>query len=124
MVESKNWLEYRVEENLEKRYKTLFEYSNDAIIIADFKTGNYVDVNKKAEELTGYSMEELLLMSVGDLTSEDMKEDIIKQFESINRPVKIEIELIRKDGKIVPAEISSAILEIDNKKYVQGILEI
>lgn len=57
-------------EESEVRFRTLFEHSNDAIIIADIETGKFLDVNKKLEELTGYSREELLDMYVGDLTEE------------------------------------------------------
>ncbi|WP_414469009.1 PAS domain S-box protein [Methanobacterium sp. ACI-7] len=106
----------------EARFRTLFEYNNDAIIIADTETGKFVDVNNKVEELTGYSKEELLNMHAGDLTAEEKKSYNLKQFDLMkNSSIRIETELLRKNGEVVPIEISNAILKIGNKKYVQGV---
>jgi len=52
----------RVEERLkgsEARLKLLFEYAPDGYYLSDLK-GNFVDGNKKAEEITGYKREELI----------------------------------------------------------------
>ena len=106
----------------ESRFKTLFEHSNDAIIIADTKTSNFIQVNKKTEELTGYSREELLQMSAGDLTAHYIRKYNLEQFNlTKDKSIRIETELLRKDNKIVSIEISSSILEINGKKYSQGI---
>ena len=43
----------------EKRLKMLFEFAPDAYYLNDLK-GNFVDGNKAAEELTGYSKSELV----------------------------------------------------------------
>ncbi|HEX3014075.1 MAG TPA: PAS domain S-box protein [Methanobacterium sp.] len=107
----------------EQRFKSIFEHSNDAIIIADLKTDKFVDINKKTEELTGYSKEELPYMAVGDLASDSMKKEDIKQFNlTKHRPCRIETELSRKDGRVIPIELTIAVIEIDNKKYAQGVV--
>lgn len=45
--------------NSELRYKDLFESANDIILIVDDR-GCIIDINHKAEELTGYSRDELI----------------------------------------------------------------
>ncbi len=51
----------------EQRFKAVFDNTQDAILLAD-DDARYVDVNAAACELTGYSRDELLRMSVFDLT--------------------------------------------------------
>ncbi|CAD7849589.1 MAG: hypothetical protein [Olavius algarvensis Delta 4 endosymbiont] len=43
----------------EKRYRSVFEKSTDAIFIVDKKTGKYLDVNESGVQLTGRSRSEL-----------------------------------------------------------------
>ncbi len=54
----------------EERYRQLFENANDAIWIHDLD-GNFVTVNRAAEEMTGYSAQELLGMNVKSFLSEE-----------------------------------------------------
>lgn len=54
-------------------FSIIFDGSLDAIFISDDK-GFFVDVNKAAESLTGYSKQELLKMSIPDIHDpEDLK---------------------------------------------------
>jgi diguanylate cyclase (GGDEF)-like protein/PAS domain S-box-containing protein len=57
-------------EESEQRFRQLFEQSVDALFVHD-ERGRFVDCNSQATRLLGYSREELLSMSVWDV-SEDM----------------------------------------------------
>ena len=62
----------RAEEILRKsesRYRTMMEQAADAVFVHD-ETGRIVDVNEKACQNLGYSHEELLSMSIGDVDPE------------------------------------------------------
>ena len=48
-------------------YVSLFEGANDAIFLIDPANGRFLDINPKAEEITGYSGEELRSMSMRDI---------------------------------------------------------
>lgn len=50
----------------EEKFKLIFEKSIAPIMVADDK-GNYLEVNKAAAEIFEYSINELMLMNVGDL---------------------------------------------------------
>ncbi len=63
----------------EARLRLLFEFSRDAIVVAD-DAGRYVDVNHAACELLGYRREELLCMSVSDLVVPDEYASVQQQF--------------------------------------------
>ncbi len=104
----------------EKKFRTLFENNNDAIIILDYKTGKHIDANKKAEELTGYSKKELMLMNAPDLTPKDLKEGILEWLkESWEKNKRIESELLTKDLKRIPVEGIATVVEIDGLLYTQ-----
>ncbi len=49
----------RIEES-EERYRSLIESERDVIVIADQKSGRIIDVNRKAAEVTGRSIVELI----------------------------------------------------------------
>jgi len=110
-------------EVIEIKFKTLFEENNDAIIISDIKTGKYINVNGKAEELTGYSKEELLSMGTGD-TSHDLKEMAIEELRKMSNEgnVKIETNIHTRKRGLVPIEVSTSIIEAGEKIYSFSIL--
>ncbi len=54
----------------EKRYRTLFERSNDAIFIIEKKTGRHMDANNAALQLTGYPLPELCKLTTYDVCPE------------------------------------------------------
>ena len=94
----------RAEEALresEKRYRDLFENSTDFVYTLDLK-GNFTDVNKAAEDLTGYRKNELIGMNYKDYTPEDTHERIFKAFNGVfneGEPLKdFPLEVIIKDG--------------------------
>jgi len=67
----------RTEEALkesEEKYRTLLEFAPDAFFQGDSK-GNFILVNDKAIELTGFSKEELLSMNMSDLFPADVIKD-------------------------------------------------
>ncbi|UCD92289.1 MAG: PocR ligand-binding domain-containing protein [Methanobacteriota archaeon] len=107
----------------ELRYKNLFEQSNDAVFIHTLD-GKIVDVNSRVEELLGYTKEELLEIPVPKLHTENTIPDSEEAFERImtERSVRFDSAMIRKDGSVVPVEISSRIFETDGDELIQGIV--
>lgn len=89
-------------------YQALFKQKLDAVFVSD-AAGRYLDVNEAACEMTGYSRDELLGMSVFDLVDPD---------DAARNPVRlsylaaggaltlVERRFRRKDGSIIVAETS------------------
>lgn len=109
---------------LNRRFKQLFETANDAIFIADAKTGMLIDCNDKAGLLTGYSKAELLLMHQSHLHPPEKRiyyANLFKKHVNIGRNFAAEEEIMRKDGLIVPVSISVSVVKLGNRKIIQGI---
>ena len=73
----------QVEEALrvsEENHRTLFDNANDAIFIADAKTGVILDVNKEAERLTGRSRRKIIGMHQSQLHPADQVEQYKEKF--------------------------------------------
>ncbi|MCB7130238.1 MAG: diguanylate cyclase, partial [Candidatus Brocadiales bacterium] len=109
----------------EEKYRTLIAAANDAIFIADVETGVILEANRRAEELTGLSGKELVGLYHTQLFPAEEKECNKKLFEKYFRfkhSVTSEDIFVRhRDGRNIPVEISSAVIELGDKKIVQGI---
>ncbi len=116
-------MENKLRESEEKYYK-LIETANDAIFIADAETGIILEANKKAVELMGMPIEEIVGMHQTQLHP---KEELKFYKDSFNESVKKVTNLrlgrfiVNKDGRKIPVEISSSVVTINNKKLIQGI---
>lgn len=110
-------------ELLVKRYKYLTRYANDMIIVTD-DTGRIIEVNERVELVMGYSRVELLQMNVVELHDAIDRAEIPGKLELLNRAedIRIEAHYLRKDGSVFPVEISARAIDVDGKKYLQGIV--
>jgi PAS domain S-box-containing protein len=102
----------RMEEELkasEERYRDLFENANDGIYILD-RAGRIVSFNRKAEEITGYTLEEVrgqsytLFLPPGP-ERKKARRAFLKNMRG--QPDKNELTIIRKDGREVILELST-----------------
>ena len=95
----------------EENFRTLAENANDGILIAVGKD-EYVFGNRRAAEITGYGVSELLKTTIQDIAHPDDLEKIKETYRHIwaGKPFQrqCEITIIRKDGNKVPVEITSA----------------
>lgn len=71
-------------ETAQQRLQALFDNALDAILLADDR-GHYIAANPAASHLLGYSREELLSMSVEDITVPEMQEQVRQQWENFLR---------------------------------------
>ncbi|MFH1629403.1 MAG: PAS domain S-box protein [Pseudomonadota bacterium] len=85
----------------EERYRGFFENSTDFVYTLDLK-GNFTDVNKAAESLTGYTKKELIGMNYRDYAAADSHEKIFQAFRRIfeeGEPLQdFPFEVTVKDG--------------------------
>ncbi len=109
-------------EESEARYRGLIEHSTDGIFTADL-TGRFVSVNDVGCDITGYSRKEILKKNVLDLISEESLIQEPTHFWEIakgtNNYFVTERKVKRKDGSLIPVEISVFRLPDDR---IQGIV--
>ena len=116
----------RAEEELiksEEKYRSLLDNASDAIFIADVE-GNLQEANKKAEELLGYSREEVSGIHISRIHPAEVfgkikdvfNEIITKGSGSVN-----DVSVLRKDGKIIPVDITGSLIKRGRTKVLQGI---
>jgi PAS domain S-box-containing protein len=103
----------RMEEALqqnEENFKALAENANDGILIGTGDGGWHVYANRRAVEITGYSIEELLKTCIKDLVSPGEFAKLIERYKKrlvgLEVPKPYETTLVKKDGINVSIEIS------------------
>lgn len=85
----------------ERKFRDYIENAPHGIFTMD-ENNRYIEVNKNASALTGYSEEELLEMNVIDLIAPECRNMAYESFEELKNTgfTSVEMLLIRKDGKV------------------------
>jgi len=96
----------------EETFRALAENANDGILVA-VGTGIHVFANRRAAEITGYGNDELLKLTIRDLSHPDefrrkIHERYVRKLAGEAELSEYETRIVRKDGKILPIEITSA----------------
>jgi PAS domain S-box-containing protein len=104
-ITTKKRAEKALKEN-EIKYRTLFDEAADAILVLE-PGGKYLEANKKASELLGYSVDEILRLVTGDLIFPEDK--VPTPYKELNegRVVMIERNLRHKTGKAISVETTA-----------------
>lgn len=91
----------------ESKYRLLLEQASDGIHTYDLG-GNFIETNSKLCELLGYTREELLRLNVRDLIPPEDLAGAPIRFDELQagRTLLSERRLRRKDGTLLPVEIS------------------
>ena len=107
----------------EAKYYKLLETANDAIFIADAATGIIIDANKRAEDLLGYSREEIIGMHHIQLHPAEEATHYTNIFEDPVRAGKAltkDLYVRHKNGHKIPVEINASVTLLGDKKIIHG----
>jgi len=111
-IERKRVEEALKEKESEENFRALAENAADGIVILTSE-GTHAYVNRRAAEIVGYTVDELLQVGFQNLFPQDERKRLVKMFrkklERESDTAKYETVIIRKDGKRVPLEVSSAL---------------
>jgi len=83
----------------EEKYSSYIENAPYAVFVVD-ENGNYLESNKAATAISGYSSEEILNMNIRDITAAESMNEAIYNFELLLKTGKMSTELkyYHKDG--------------------------
>ena len=99
--------------------RQIFEGSRDAVFLSD-EEGRFVDVNGAATDMTGFSRDELLTMTIPDL-HEDPDLAAYRTFHRRileGEHVLSEAPIRRKDGRKVAVEFNNSLVVIGGKRFM------
>lgn len=101
----------------------IVDHLKDGIFIETAR-GEILDVNAAVCRMLGYSREELLKMTVGDLVPPEVRAALPETIQdlTVRHGVYIETVNIRKDGTLLPVEVSNSLVEIGGKKRVIAVI--
>jgi PAS domain S-box-containing protein len=114
-ISERKQFETRLQES-EQMYKSLFEYNPSAVYSMNLQ-GHYLTANANLEELTGYSMEELIGMYYGPVVHEKDREKTLYHFTLASQgvPQSYDLTLIHKDGHLVEINTINIPIIVDDK---------
>lgn len=123
MWEAEKARSIRLETELEyakQKSVSIFENAGDSIFIVDFADYTIVDANSHASRRLGYKNDELIGMSLYDIEV-DIENDhkIDSSWESDFSGTQVyECYHRRKNGQLIPIEVSSRIVNLNNREVI------
>lgn len=132
-------------EDSEKRFRVIVENATEAIMLLDYDSKKYLDVNMNAQELFGYSREEFLQLELGALSplnqgdGSDSKIASEKQMKKAldGENVIYEWTVRRKDNRLIPCEVRlvklpyqgssivrTSVIDITDRKRAERMLNL
>jgi diguanylate cyclase (GGDEF)-like protein/PAS domain S-box-containing protein len=109
-----------------KRYRSLFEKTNDAVFLIDMNQ-SYLDVNQQAADLLGYTVDELIGMPVEQIIVPEERNSSQKKIKLVDDDAMIPVyerTVVLKDGSRKTVEVNLALVADDegNPVHYQSIV--
>lgn len=108
---------------IQGKYHAIVEQASEALLIHDF-SGKFIEVNKRACDLLGYTRKEMLKMSVFDIEEDYDYESAREAWAKIN-PNDYHVlygHQKRKNGTVFPVEIRFGVFDIKKERYYVGFV--
>ncbi|CAK0775388.1 two-component system, sensor histidine kinase and response regulator [Gammaproteobacteria bacterium] len=107
----------------EARFRQIFNGGNDAIYLIDPENGQFIEVNEIGCKRLGYTREELLHMGPADISDpgEENVAILMKQVMDSGHGL-FERTHIDKNGRRIPVEISSHLMQFDGKRTLLSVV--
>jgi PAS domain S-box-containing protein len=106
----------------EEKFRNVFDWANDAVMLHTLTTeespGRFIDVNRVACRMLGYTRDELLTKGPPDIVPAEFHPllgGIIRQ-AAIKESVLFETRFLRKDGTTFPIESSGHLVSYEGKR--------
>jgi diguanylate cyclase (GGDEF)-like protein/PAS domain S-box-containing protein len=104
-------------------YRRLFDLANDGFVILDLD-GRIKDLNRTVHERLGYTREELLGEHVSRLDPPHDAALVPNRLKGVwtHGHAVFETSHMRKDGVVVPMEVSARLIELDGEKCIFSVV--
>ncbi len=100
----------------ESQYRALFDKTNDAIFVVHRETGQYLDANKAAEQLTGRKMDELKSLTTHEITPY-LSEERLRIIAELTATTEFEkVKYSRTDGSFRIARLN--VVALDSERVI------
>jgi len=112
----------------EERYRSLWESALDGIVLHELLTsprqGHFIDANDCLCRVLGYTREEILALSLADITAPEAKEAMPELAAQVRRAGRMLFEtiLIAKDGRHIPVEVNSSVIQLGDRRAALAIV--
>jgi PAS domain S-box-containing protein len=106
-----------------EKNRGLMDHANDAIFIADVRTGMLIDANRKAQDLIGRTLEEIRTMHQTDLHPPDKKElfpDVFLHHARARTALQTEI-IADHERRHIPVIASATIIDLGGRRCLMEI---
>ena len=108
----------------EERYRESINLANDAIFTLDVDSAQIIDLNKKAEELSGCLKNEFHDKKIWEIVPEYDREKTRQLWLTINEAgsgMLDNVDCQHVDGRLTPTSISASVIEYGKRKSIQWI---
>jgi two-component system cell cycle sensor histidine kinase/response regulator CckA len=107
----------------ESRFKSIFDYANDGILLIDIETRKFISCNMSFCNMLGLQLDMISEYGISDIVRETDLSYILDIFEKqIKREIVMvrDIPLQKTDGTIIYADVSSSLVEVNGKTCFCG----
>lgn len=126
---TENFLAEKELRMLSQKFMSIVDHSPVGISLCDYETGKFIEVNNALLSFTGYTKEELLSLTVQDVTPaycrelDDRRMHLLELYGKFGNYEKV---CIRKDGTTVPIAVNGVLLidEAGTKNVLSIIQDI
>jgi PAS domain S-box-containing protein len=110
----------------EQRYKSLFEKNPDAVFSLDLE-GKFLSANPACEQISGYSVEEILRTSFASFLVPEERERTLERFHRglQGERQNFETAITHRDGRRIDLNVTAALIVVDDEVVgVYGIVTL
>ncbi|WP_435180376.1 MEDS domain-containing protein [Halorussus sp. AFM4] len=122
------WVKYELErrqrerqlERTKTRFETVFEQSNDGVLLVDPEADELVDANAAAARMLGYARDELASLRPSDIHPNEREQcrAFLDRALETGSAWSEDLHCRTRDGRDVPTEISAAAVSLDGRELV------
>jgi len=112
-------------EELGRRYKTLLENANDLIMLVDKGSARLTEVNRKCEDLLGYTRADLISRSYFDLFVEEDRNQVRRDLMNLlerGSMTFVDRRMVNHDGEPVYVDINANLIKLHDGVFGQMIV--